>query len=341
MNIMSIKMAGRRGRVRAAMAVGVGGCLLCGLAIAVPADAAAAGPVPSLDCVAASGDGSQVTAYFGYTNTTGASAAIAVGDGNQVFPVQADQGQPAEFNPGSYPSVFSVTFNSVIFPTVSWILDGTQVDASATSPQCAPGTTAPASGVSATAAALNGVVTPGGTDATYTFEYGTTPAYGSSTTVTDAGSGDAAELVQAALTGLSPSTTYYFRLDTTTSYPNGSGGTFTATSDGAQQSFTTPAVAVPPPVGLTLATTALPAGTVGTLYSATLSATGGTQPYTWHVTGGALPPGLRLDKSTGVISGRPLVHGTRKVTITVTDSATPARESLTELYTITIAKRGS
>jgi hypothetical protein len=57
----------------------------------------------------------------------------------------------------------------------------------------------PASGVTATAATLNGVVNPGGTDTTYTFEYGTTPAYGSSTTVTDAGSGDAAELVQAAV----------------------------------------------------------------------------------------------------------------------------------------------
>ena len=321
------------------MAAGAGGCLLCGLAIAVPADAAATGPVPSLDCVAVSGDGSLVTAYFGYTNTTGVSANIPVGDDNQLIPGVAYQGQPTDFVPGAYPSVFSVTFNPIIVPAVGWILNGAEADANAGSPQCAPGTTAPASGVSATAATLNGVVTPGGTDASYAFEYGTTPAYGSSTTVTDAGSGDAAELVQAALTGLSPSTTYYFRLDTTASYPNGSGGTFTATSDGAQQSFTTPAAPVPPPpAGLALATTALPAGTVGTSYSATLSATGGTPPYTWHVTGGTLPPGLRLDKSTGVISGRPLVPDTRKVTITVTDSATPARESLTELYTITIAK---
>jgi hypothetical protein len=331
---MSISMTGRRARVRAAMAAGAGGCLLCGLAITVPADAAATGPVPSLDCVAVSADGS-VTAYFGYANATGARASVAVGDGNQVFPVQDDQGQPTDFNPGSYPSVFSVTFDPVLFPTVSWILDGAEADASATSPQCAPGTTAPASGVSATAATLNGVVTPGGTDTGYTFEYGTTPAYGSSTTLTDAGAGDAAELVQAAVDGLSPSTTYYFRLDTTTSDPSDSGATIT--SDGAQQSFTTPAVAVPPPAGLTLATTALPGGTAGSWYSAALSAAGGTQPYTWHATC-ALPPGLRLDRSTGVISGRPLLHGTWRVTISVTDSATPARESLTEQYMITIAR---
>ena len=106
--------------------------------------------------------------------------------------------------------------------------------ATVASPQCAPGITVPASGVSATAATLNGVVTPGGTDTTYTFEYGTTLAYGNSTTVTDAGSGNAAELVQAALTGLTPATTYYYRLDTTTAYSTGQ-----VTADGPQQTFTT------------------------------------------------------------------------------------------------------
>ncbi|HUN31593.1 MAG TPA: Ig domain-containing protein [Trebonia sp.] len=334
---MSFMVAGRRGRLRAAMAAGFGGCLLCGLAIAVPADATATGPVPSLDCVVVSSNG-LVTAFFGYTNEAGTSYSLPVGDDNQVFPLSPEQGQPTDFVPGSYPSTFSVTFNPVIFPTLSWILDGQEVDASAASPQCAPGTTAPASGVSATAATLNGVVTPGGLDATYQFEYGTTPAYGSFTTVTDAGSSDTTQLAQAALAGLSPSTTYYFRLDTTSTYSDESDGTFTVTSDGAQQSFTTPAVAVPPPAGLTLITTGLPGGRLGVPYSVALAAVGGTQPYSWHVTGGVLPCGLRLDSKTGVISGRPLVQGTHKVTITVTDSATPARESLTEQYSLSIAR---
>jgi len=145
--------------------------------------------------------------------------------------------------------------------------------------------------------------------------------------VTDAGSGSADELVQAALTGLQPSTTYYYRLDTT------AGG---VTSDGPQQAFTT--LAPPTPAGMTLATTALPAGTVGTDYSATLSATGGTTPYTWAVTSGALPRGLHLDKTTGVISGKPKQASTATFTITVTDSGTPVRESLSAQFTITIAK---
>ena len=89
---------------------------------------------------------------------------------------------------GAYPKAFAVEFDPVISPAVSWILNGIVVTADSQSPQCASGITVPASGVSATAATLNGVVTPGGTDTTYTFEYGTTTGYGSSTAMTDAGS---------------------------------------------------------------------------------------------------------------------------------------------------------
>jgi hypothetical protein len=89
---------------------------------------------------------------------------------------------------------------------------------------------------------------------------------------------------------------------------------------------------------MTLATTALPAGTAGTAYTATLPATGGTPPYTWSVTAGSLPRGLRLSQATGVISGKPKQPGTTKFTITVTDSGSPVRESLSERFAITIAK---
>jgi hypothetical protein len=336
---MTIRNSVRRGRARAALAAGAGGCLACALAVAVPADAATTGPVPAVDCVAVSADGSTAVAYFGYANATGNTLLVPVGTSNQIFPGDPDHGQPSIFNPGSYPSVFSASFDPAFEPTVTWTLDGSSVTASTASPRCPPATTAPASDVAATAATLNGVVTPGGTDTSDTFEYGTTPAYGSSTAVTDAGSGDTAELVQAALTGLKPATTYYFRLDSTSSYPNGGGGTFTATSDGQQQSFTTPAASGPPPAaGMTLVTTSLPAGKAGVPYTATLTATGGTAPYTWQVTGGSLPRGLRLDPRTGVISGRTRDRGTRKVTLTVTDSAAPARESLTEQYTLTITR---
>jgi len=65
----------------------------------------------------------------------------------------------------------------------------------------------------------------------------------------------------------------------------------------------------------------LPAGTVGTAYSTTLEASGGTEPYTWTVIGGALPAGLTLGSATGVISGTPSAAGTHSFIVRVDDSA--------------------
>ena len=57
------------------------------------------------------------------------------------------------------------------------------------------------------------------------------------------------------------------------------------------------------------AVTVLPQGTVSAAYSYTLAATGGTAPYTWAVSSGALPAGLSL-ATTGVVSGTPTTAGT-------------------------------
>jgi hypothetical protein len=70
---------------------------------------------------------------------------------------------------------------------------------------------------------------------------------------------------------------------------------------------------------LTLVTDALPPGTVNTVYpNLTLSASGGTPPYTFTVTG--LPNGLTA--TNGVIAGTPTAAGTSNVTIVLTDAAT-------------------
>ena len=59
---------------------------------------------------------------------------------------------------------------------------------------------------------------------------------------------------------------------------------------------------------------------VGTPYSVTLSAAGGTTPYTWSISAGSLPAGLTLNTSTGVVSGTPTAAGTSSFTAKVTDA---------------------
>ena len=93
------------------------------------------------------------------------------------------------------------------------------------------------------------------------------------------------------------------------------------------------------PAQLTITTSTLPNGTIGTAYSATLAASGGVTPYTWAITTGALPGGLTLNASSGAISGTPSTAGTTTFTVQVTDSATPAG-SATKSLSITIGSGG-
>ncbi len=71
---------------------------------------------------------------------------------------------------------------------------------------------------------------------------------------------------------------------------------------------------------LQLTTTSLPVGTINASYSTTLTATGGTPPYSWHTTAGQLPPAVTLSAATGVIAGTPSQAGTFSFTAQVTDS---------------------
>lgn len=69
----------------------------------------------------------------------------------------------------------------------------------------------------------------------------------------------------------------------------------------------------------TILTTTLPNGTVGSAYSAALSATGGRAPYTWEIVAGALPAGLSLFLD-GRLVGTPTSSGTALFIARVVDA---------------------
>jgi uncharacterized protein (TIGR03437 family) len=64
----------------------------------------------------------------------------------------------------------------------------------------------------------------------------------------------------------------------------------------------------------------LPAGTVGRVYSLTFTGTGGTAPYSFSITMGALPGGLELS-SGGNLTGTPATAGTFNFNLRMTDAS--------------------
>lgn len=74
-------------------------------------------------------------------------------------------------------------------------------------------------------------------------------------------------------------------------------------------------------------------GVVGRPYSQTLTATGGTGPYTFLTSAGSLPTGLSL-ASGGALSGTPSAAGTFSFTIEATDAQS---FTVSQAYTVTVA----
>jgi hypothetical protein len=79
-------------------------------------------------------------------------------------------------------------------------------------------------------------------------------------------------------------------------------------------------------------TSPLPDGAVGSELKITFAATGGAQPYTWSLNGGALPTGTTL-AATGELTGIPTAVGGFTFTIQVTEAA---KATLRKNFSITI-----
>ncbi len=100
-------------------------------------------------------------------------------------------------------------------------------------------------------------------------------------------------------------------------------------SSSVQSASTTVSLPVvsPPtaPTPLAIATTSIPAATIGSAYSTALQSSGGTPPYAWSITAGGLPNGLNFSATTGLISGTPTAAGTTNFTAAIADSSNPAQ----------------
>jgi len=171
-------------------------------------------------------------------------------------------------------------------------------------------TTNPTSNVTANGATLNGSLTTLGSTSpvNVSFDWGTDTSYtggniaGNPSSITSV-----LTAFSASLSGLTAGTTYHYRAKAV--------GAITVY--GSDQQFTT----LTSPAAPAITTGSLPNGTVGVAYSQTLTATGGSTPYTWTIASGTLPAGLSLS-SSGVISGTPTTAGgPTSVTFRVTDSA--------------------
>ncbi|EOC0095167.1 autotransporter domain-containing protein [Cronobacter dublinensis] len=87
------------------------------------------------------------------------------------------------------------------------------------------------------------------------------------------------------------------------------------------------------PTTLTIAPAsgALPPATTGSAWSQTLSATGGSAPYTWTAHG--LPAGISLNAATGALSGTPTTAGSFTFSVTVKEAG---NVSATASYTLVV-----
>lgn len=105
----------------------------------------------------------------------------------------------------------------------------------------------------------------------------------------------------------------------TAGYSGSDSFTYTATNaSGTSTAATVTVTVTAPTLVFSPATGALPGGTVGTAYSQSITASGGSGPYNYTATG--LPPGLSINTSTGAITGTPTTNGSYSVTVNTTDA---------------------
>ncbi|HZX48073.1 MAG TPA: VWA domain-containing protein [Nitrospirota bacterium] len=89
---------------------------------------------------------------------------------------------------------------------------------------------------------------------------------------------------------------------------------------------------------LTIVTNTLKSGMLDEIYVDNLMADKGTEPYTWSIANGKLPPGLKLKSTSGKVTGDPVAPGIYNFTVRVQDalSATFDKD-----FSITVLSQGN
>jgi hypothetical protein len=90
-----------------------------------------------------------------------------------------------------------------------------------------------------------------------------------------------------------------------------------------------------------LVTSSLPEGNTIVPYHATLTAQGGSGNYIWSISAGKLPPGLKLDSTTGVIEGTPVPTGSFTFAAKVIDTGDGSTSTVTFRINITQPSGGN
>ncbi|WP_174997230.1 IPT/TIG domain-containing protein [Pandoraea iniqua] len=167
---------------------------------------------------------------------------------------------------------------------------------------------------------------------------------GTAVTVTGTGFTGATALKFGAVAGSSVTVVSATQI-TAVSPPGTSGVTNITVTTPNGTSSTTPAnqFTYTSPVAVVLTPATLPTPVAGQAYNQTMSASGGTLPYRFTVTSGALPAGLTLNPTTGALTGTPSATGTSTFTISVTDASTGPGTPLTasQSYTFNITAQAA
>ncbi|TDN78992.1 uncharacterized protein YhjY with autotransporter beta-barrel domain [Stakelama pacifica] len=167
----------------------------------------------------------------------------------------------------------------------------------------------------------------------------TNATVGASYSTTISGSGGTAPYSFAVTSGALPAGIILAGNGTLSGVPTAGGAfsfTITATDQDSYSGQRSYSLTVAAPSIAFAASGALPDATRNVSYSQTLSASGGSVPYSYAVTGGALPAGLTL-AANGTISGTPTGGGTANFTVTATDSSTGSGPYTgSESYSITV-----